>query len=60
MMHRFLSDESGVTTIEYILVFALVSALSIYITHRLIRVLLDSVAVLVVNMATYLTGGPAP
>ena len=59
-MRRALSDESGATSIEYILVFALVCALSIYITHRLIRVLLDSVAVLVVNMATYLTGGPAP
>ncbi len=60
MMRRALSDESGATSIEYMLVFALVSALSIYITHRLIRVLLDSVAVLIVNMATYLTGGPAP
>ena len=60
MKRLSLSDESGATSIEYIMVFALVSTIAIYITTSLIRVLLHAVAVLVVNIAMYLTGGPGP
>ncbi|HEY7817949.1 MAG TPA: hypothetical protein VIG29_07020 [Vicinamibacteria bacterium] len=60
MKRLALSDESGATSIEYILVLSLVCAISIYITTNLIRVLLHAVAALVVNIAMYLTGGPGP
>jgi Flp pilus assembly pilin Flp len=60
MKRRILSDESGATTIEYTLVLAFVASISIYITISLISVLLNRVAVLVVNIAMYLTGGPGP
>ena len=55
-----LADESGATTIEYTLVLAFVASISIYATISLISVLLNRVAVLVVNIAMYLTGGPGP
>ncbi len=54
------SDQSGATTIEYTLVLAFVSSISIFATLWLISVLLNRVAVLVVNVAMYLTGGPGP
>jgi len=57
---RALSDESGATTIEYTLVLAFVASISIYATISLISILLNRVAVLVVNIAMYLTGGPGP
>jgi Flp pilus assembly pilin Flp len=57
---RIVSDESGATTIEYTLVLAFVSAISIFATLWLVSVLLNRVAVLVVNIAMYLTGGPGP
>jgi Flp pilus assembly pilin Flp len=55
-----LSEESGATTIEYTLVLAFISSIAIYATISLISVLLNRVAVLVVNIAMYLTGGPGP
>jgi Flp pilus assembly pilin Flp len=57
---KALSDESGATTIEYTLVLAFVASISIYATISLISILLNRVAVLVVNIAMYLTGGPGP
>jgi Flp pilus assembly pilin Flp len=60
MKRKILSDESGATTIEYTLVLAFVASISIYATISLISVLLNRVAVLVVNIAMYLTGGPGP
>jgi len=57
---KALSDESGATTIEYTLVLAFVASISIFATISLISVLLNRVAVLVVNIAMYLTGGPGP
>jgi len=57
---KTLSDESGATTIEYTLVLAFVASISIFATISLISVLLNRVAVLVVNIAMYLTGGPGP
>ena len=60
MKRKALSDESGATTIEYTLVLAFVASISIFATISLISVLLNRVAVLVVNIAMYLTGGPGP
>jgi len=60
MKLKALADESGATTIEYTLVLAFVASISIYATISLISVLLNRVAVLVVNIAMYLTGGPGP
>jgi Flp pilus assembly pilin Flp len=60
MKRKILSDESGATTIEYTLVLAFIASISIYATISLISVLLNRVAVLVVNIAMYLTGGPGP
>jgi Flp pilus assembly pilin Flp len=57
---KSLSDESGATTIEYTLVLAFISSISIFATLWLISVLLNRVAALVVNIAMYLTGGPGP
>ena len=59
-MRRKLANESGATTIEYTLVLAFISSISIFATIWLISVLLNRVAVLVVNIAMYLTGGPGP
>ena len=60
MRLRALSDESGATTIEYTLVLAFIASISIFATISLISILLNRVAVLVVNIAMYLTGGPGP
>jgi Flp pilus assembly pilin Flp len=60
MKLKALADESGATTIEYTLVLAFVASISIYATISLISILLNRVAVLVVNIAMYLTGGPGP
>jgi Flp pilus assembly pilin Flp len=60
MRANLLAGESGATTIEYTLVLAFVSSISIFATLWLISVLLNRVAVLVVNIAMYLTGGPGP
>lgn len=60
MKRKALSDESGATTIEYTLVLAFVASISIFATISLISVLLNRVAVLVVNIAMFLTGGPGP
>ena len=54
------SSESGATTIEYTLVLAFISSISIFATIWLISVLLNRVAVLIVNIAMFLTGGPGP
>lgn len=59
-MRRDLSSESGATTIEYTLVLAFISSISIFATIWLITVLLNRVAVLAVNIAMFLTGGPGP
>jgi Flp pilus assembly pilin Flp len=55
-----LGDETGATTIEYTLVLAFISSISIFATIYLISVLLSRVAVLVVNIAVFLTGTPGP
>jgi Flp pilus assembly pilin Flp len=55
-----LDDETGATTIEYTLVLAFISSISIFATIYLISVLLGRVAVLVVNIAVFLTGVPGP
>jgi len=60
MRTEIVSGESGATTIEYTLVLAFVSSISIFATISLISILLNRVAVLVVNIAMYLTGGPGP
>ena len=60
MKRKSLSDESGATTIEYTLVLAFISSISIFATLWLISTLLNRVAALVVNIAMYLTGGPGP
>ena len=57
---KALSDESGATTIEYTLVLSFVASISIFATISLISVLLNRVAVLAVNIAMYMTGGPGP
>jgi hypothetical protein len=49
-------DERGQTTLEYTLVLALASAISIFATIWLIRVMTSMVAVLAVRMATFLSG----
>jgi Flp pilus assembly pilin Flp len=54
------ADETGATTIEYTLVLAFVASISIFATIGLIGVLLNRVAVLVVNIAMFLTGTPSP
>ena len=48
--------ERGQTTVEYTLVLAFVSAISIFATIWLIKVMKSMVAVLAVRMATFLTG----
>jgi Flp pilus assembly pilin Flp len=55
-----LGDQTGATTIEYTLVLAFISSISIFATIYLISVLLNRVAVLVVNIAVFLTGTPGP
>ena len=59
-MNRFLTDEAGATTIEYTMVLAFISSICIFATIWLISVLLNRVAVLVVNIALFLTGTPSP
>lgn len=53
-------DESGATTIEYTMVLAFISSICIFATIALVKVLLDRVAVLAVNIAMFLTGVPSP
>jgi Flp pilus assembly pilin Flp len=55
-----LRDESGATTIEYTLVLSFISSICIFATIALVKVLLDRVAVLAVNIAMFLTGVPSP
>jgi Flp pilus assembly pilin Flp len=55
-----LGNQTGATTIEYTLVLAFISSISIFATIYLISVLLNRVAVLVVNIAVFLTGTPGP
>jgi Flp pilus assembly pilin Flp len=52
-------DERGVTTIEYTLVLGFMSSISIYATIWLISVLKNTVAVLAIKMAIFLTGFPS-
>ena len=56
--NRVIEDERGVTTIEYTMVVGLVSAISIYASLSLIELLKDSVALLAIRIAIYLTGFP--
>ena len=56
---RRLDDERGVTTIEYTMVVGFMSAISIYATIWLISVLKNTVAVLAIKMAIFLTGFPS-
>ena len=55
-----MTDESGATTIEYTMVLSFISSICIFATIWLISVLLNRVAVLVVNIALFLTGTPSP
>lgn len=52
-------DERGVTTIEYTLVLGFMASISIYATIWLISVLKNTVAVLAIKMAIFLTGFPS-
>lgn len=54
------AHEAGATTIEYTLVLAFIASICIFATIGLISVLLNRVAVLVVNIAMFLTGTPSP
>jgi Flp pilus assembly pilin Flp len=55
---RRLEGERGATTIEYTMVVGFMSAISIYATIWLVGVLKNTVAVLAIRMAIYLTGFP--
>jgi len=55
---RRLDGERGATTIEYTMVLGFMSAIAIYATIWLVNVLQNTVAVLVIRMAIYLTGFP--
>ena len=52
-------DERGVTTIEYTMVLGFMSAISIYATIWLINVLKNTVAVLTIKMAIFVTEFPS-
>lgn len=54
-----LTDERGVTTIEYTMVVGFMSTIAIYATIWLIGVLKNTVAVLAIKMAIFLTGFPS-
>ena len=51
-------DDRGVTTIEYTMVVGLMSAISIWASLSLIELIEDSVALLAIRIAIYLTGFP--
>ena len=55
---RALTDDSGVSTIEYTMVLGFMSAIAIYTTVSIISTLNNWVAWLVVRMAIFLTGFP--
>lgn len=55
---RRFDDESGATTIEYTMVLGFMSAIAIYATIWLVGVLKNTVAILAIRMAIYLTGFP--
>ena len=59
MTVRYRDDERGVSTIEYTMVLAFMSAISIYATIGLINVLKNMVALLAIKMAIFLTGFPS-
>ena len=52
-------SERGATTIEYTMVLGFMSAISIYAAIGLITVLQNTVAVLVIKIAIFLTGFPS-
>lgn len=54
-----LGNERGATTIEYTMVVGFMSAISIYATIWLIGVLKNTIAVLAIKMAIFLTGFPS-
>jgi Flp pilus assembly pilin Flp len=54
------AGESGATTIEYTMVLGFIASICIFATISLVGVLLDRVAVLMVNIAMFLTGIPSP
>jgi Flp pilus assembly pilin Flp len=56
----FRAGESGATTIEYTMVLGFMASICIFATISLVGVLLDRVAVLMVNIAMFLTGIPSP
>ena len=56
---RTFDDERGVTTIEYTMVLGFMSVISIYATISLVGVLKNTVAVLTIKMAIFLTGFPS-
>ncbi len=58
MKHPKLADEQGQTTLEYTLVWAFMSLISVFLTISLIRVMKNQVAVLAIKIAIYLTGFP--
>ncbi len=57
--NRTVDDERGVTTIEYTMVLGFMSVISIYVTISLVNVLKNTVAVLTIKMAIFLTGFPS-
>ena len=56
---HLLGGEEGATTIEYTMVLGFMSVISIYAAIWLITVLQNTVAVLVIKMAIFLTGFPS-
>jgi len=52
-------SERGATTIEYTMMLGFMSVISIYATISLISVLENTVAVLIIKIAIFLTGFPS-
>jgi Flp pilus assembly pilin Flp len=55
--HR-LADEKGQTTVEYTLVWAFMSMISVFMTIWLLKAMMNLVATLAIKVAVYLTGFP--
>ena len=52
------ADERGQTTVEYTLVWAFMSMISVFATIWLVSVMKNLVATLAIKVAIYLTGFP--
>lgn len=53
-----LASEAGATTIEYVLVLSFMASISIFATIWLVAVLQNTVALLAIKIALFLTGFP--